>query len=327
MKPRTHEEPQKDKRLTRMVALSAAVHVVAIAAIVVTAVRGRATQSRPVAYTVELVNPAALGTNFPPGGHKTAPAPEQIAAEKPGAPQPQPKPEVKTPPAVKEEPKTAPPALPKDVVKLPEKEKPAEKPPLKLETEKAKAEEKKPEVKKAETKPEPAKVVAKPEEKKLDAKKGETPPVSSEERDKQIVAALDRIKAQVKDKEKTGQGGQAGGSGPPSIGGAPGGGGGGLVRGLEFIRYTEQIQRRMRESWIVTEKKPGLSAIVRFRIQPDGEVLEVEMVRPSGDTAFDQSVVRAVRKANPLPPPPPTYQQEFATQKVEMNFGGEGRVN
>jgi len=70
-----------------------------------------------------------------------------------------------------------------------------------------------------------------------------------------------------------------------------------------------------------------LTATVRFGVQPDGEVFAIELVKRSGDRAFDESVVRAVNKANPLPPPPQTYQQEFATQKVEVTFGGEERTN
>ena len=212
------------------------------------------------------------------------------------------------------------------MVKLPEKEKPLEKPPVKPEPEKPKLAEKKPEVKKAEVTPDPAKAKPNLEEKKPETKKAETPAISAEERERQILTALERIKTQVQGKEKSGLGGQAGGSGPPTLGGAPGESGGGLVRGLEFIMYTEQVKRRVKESWIVAEQKPGLSATVRFGIQPDGEVFAVELVKPSGDNAFDQSVVRAVKKANPLPPPPQTYQQEFATQKVEVTFGGEERV-
>ncbi|MBI3303674.1 MAG: cell envelope integrity protein TolA [Deltaproteobacteria bacterium] len=326
MNPRLRGEPQKDKRLSHMIVLSAVLHVVAIVALVTTATRSRSGPIRPIAYTVELVNPAALGTHLPPGGGKTASAPEPRAEEKPVASQPQPKPEVKEPPvAKKEEPKTAPPVQPKEVVRLPEKEKPLEKPPVKPEPEKTKPQEKKLETQKAEVKPAPELAKAKPEEKKPDSKKPDM--LSPEDRDKQILAAVERIKTQVKDKEKSEPGGKTGGSGPLSKGGDPGEGGGGLVRGLEFIMYTEKVQQHMKKSWIVTEKKPGLVATVSFRIQPDGEVFEVELVKPSGDTAFDQSVVRAVRKANPLPPPPQSYLQEFATQKIEMNFGGEGRVN
>jgi len=330
MKTRAQSKPQqeeKDSRFSRMVILSAAVHIAVIAFIVLAVARGRSGRAQPVAYTVQLVNPAALGTNIPPGGSKAASTPEPAAVEKPAAPQAQPKPEVKAPPVVKqEEPKVVQPPQPKEVVKLPEKEKPLEKPPVKPEPEKPKLAEKKPEVKKAEVRPDPAKAKPNLEEKKPETKKAETPAISAEERDRQILTALERIKTQVQGKEKSGLGGQAGGSGPPTIGGAPGESGGGLVRGLEFIMYTEQVKRRVKESWIVAEQKPGLSATVRFGIQPDGEVFAVELVKPSGDNAFDQSVVRAVKKANPLPPPPQTYQQEFATQKVEVTFGGEERV-
>ncbi len=330
MKTRAQSKPQqeeKDGRFSRMVILSAAVHIAVIAFIVLAVARGRSGRAQPVAYTVQLVNPAALGTNIPPGGSKAASTPEPAAVEKPAAPQSQPKPEVKAPPVVKkEEPKVVQPPQPKEVVKLPEKEKPLEKPPVKPEPEKTKLAEKKPEVKKAEVMPDPAKAKPNSEEKKPETKKAETPAISAQERDRQILAALERIKTQVQGKEKSGLGGQAGGSGPPTIGGAQGEGGGGLVRGLEFIMYTEQVKRRVKESWIVAEQKPGLSATVRFGIQPDGEVFAVELVKASGDNAFDQSVVRAVKKANPLPPPPQTYQQEFATQKVEVTFGGEERV-
>lgn len=97
------------------------------------------------------------------------------------------------------------------------------------------------------------------------------------------------------------------------------------MRGFEFLVYYNQLQRRVKESWIVTERKEGLSAVVRFGVQPNGEIFDIELVKSSGDRAFDQSVLRAVNKVNPLPPPPPAYQQEFAVQKVEVTFGAAER--
>lgn len=334
MKPRTRfQELQKDKRLSRMVIVSAVLHVIVIVAIVASVTRSQSGQNRPVAYTVELVNPAALGTNIPSGGGKTTAVSEPSAAKKPAEPQPQPKPAVTKPTIVKkEEPKVVPPPPPppQEAVKLPVKAKPVEKPPTKPEPQKAKPEEKKPEVKTAATKPEPEKNRGKPQEKQGESKKSDT--LSPEELDRLHAAAVERIKAQMKeqarDPGRDGLGGPTGGgSGPLTIGGAPGEGGGGLVRGLEFIMYTEQVKRRVRDSWIVAEKKAGLKATVRFGIRPDGEIFAVELLKPSGDRAFDESVVRAVRQANPLPPPPQAYQQEFAMQKVEVTFGGEERVN
>jgi colicin import membrane protein len=161
--------------------------------------------------------------------------------------------------------------------------------------------------------------------KNTDAQKSDA--LSPEEIDKRIQAKLEQMKTQVKERDRSGVRGNAPGSGPVTKGGTPGEGGGGIVRGLELIMYNDQIQRRVQTNWVVAEKKPGLVATVSFRIQPDGEMLDVELVKPSGDTAFDQSVVRAIKRTNPLPPPPQAYQQDFATQGVLMNFGGEGRIN
>ncbi|MGH7964876.1 MAG: cell envelope integrity protein TolA [Candidatus Binatia bacterium] len=335
---------QSDKRLSRMVTLSAVLHLAAIAALIIGASWSRSSQTLPVAYTVELVNPAALGTSLPAKGKPTR-APQAVE-EKPASPPPPPQPEVKKPqeemPVVKqkEPPKPEPLAQPKEVVKLPQKEKPVEKPPVKAQPEKAKPPEKKPEPKKAETKPAVEKAAAKPPEKKTEPRKAETPPPSQspEERDEQIISAVERIRAvervraQVREGERNRQenaleDGPGVGSGPATLGGAPGEGGGGVVRGLEFIMYTDRVKRRVKESWIVAEAKPGLTATVRFGIMPDGKVFSIELMQPSGDGAFDQSVLRAVRAADPLPPPPQMYQQEFATQKVEVIFGGEERAN
>ena len=404
-------EPHEDKRLRQMIFLSAVLHVAVIVWVVLSGYLTRSTRPRAVAYTVELVNPAALGSNLPGGGKSGG----HVEAE-PGA---SPKPASSLPPSPQpakssaqvvqqEEVKSPPPAQQKEIVKIPEKEKPVAKLPVKPEPEKVKVEEQKlevkkpepkleppkvvkveepkpeakkpepkPEVKTPEPKPEPKKTEVKPEPekslpKKIEEKKPEPKPTEtkpqkvevkpeklekevakaeaqkpsvkteektieekptqatapqSEDTNRQIAAALERVKARVQLKDGIEGAEEAKGSGPVTKGGEAGLGGGGTVRGLEFILYTQQLQRRVQESWIVTEKKPGLLAAVSFKIQVDGEVQEVELMKSSGDSAFDQSVLRAVRKSAPFPPPPQTYAQEFASQKIVMNFGGEGRVN
>jgi len=406
---RFYGEPQEDKRLRQMILISAVLHAVVIMWVVVSAYLNRSTQPRAVAFTVDLVNPAALGTNVPGGGPGGAPhqKTEPVTPLKPPVLPPEPKQEAKLQVAKREEPK--PPLVQqKDAVKTPAPEKSVEKTPVKPEPERVKSEEKKLETKKIEPKPEPPKVVkteepkpeakkveppleTKPEQKKTGVKpevekvkpgkveekkpeppqpesqphrieakaekpeakpektetkpQAEKPPVKTteekltstenpppDERERQIAAALERVKSRVQSQESVARDNpefseEAKGSGPTTKGEAVGEGGGGAVRGLEFILYTQRLQRRVQESWIVTEKKPGLTASVSFKIQPDGEVQDVELMKSSGDGAFDQSVLRAVRKAAPFPPPPQSYAQEFATQKIVMNFGGEGRVN
>jgi len=315
---------QDDTRLSRMVALSAVMHIVLIAVIVLSAIRGnRAVSTPPAAYTVSLIDPAALGTNLPDGGGKPS---ESDGGRPPVLLQPPPVAKVKPPPVAKTEESKPPPPPPKDPVKLPGKEKPGEKPP-------AKPEEKKPEVKL-----EPQQTQTKPEGKKPEAPKTETLAQLPEERDKQILAALNRVEEKVRKEAKEagattpasateGPGTGLKGSDPPTLGGPPGAGGGGAVRGLEFILYTEQVKQRVKENWIVAERRDGLNTTVRFNVQPDGEISALEMLKSSGDPAFDQSVMRAVNKANPLPPPPEAYREEFVSQKVEVTFRSEEQTN
>jgi len=355
-----------DKQLYRMVIISAVLHALLIIVLVVAASRGHSRSAAPVAYTVTLVDPAALGTNIPSGGGKTT-AVRSPTGEKDATPVTQspsqlrataqekklatsiPQEQVKTAKAVKvkEEPEKM---SATHQAKQPEPQKLATLPPSKKVV--VKSEEKKPNPQQKEQEAEPEKVLPGQEAQSPKREKPQTPkatatlppsaparnvtePVadlSADERDKRILAALERVRKQVQEKKEDGGMGGEGehgvsGFGPPTLGGAPGEGGGGLVRGIEFIMYTEQVKRRVKENWIVTEKKPGLSAVVRFGVEADGKVFAVELVKPSGDRAFDESTLRAVRSASPLPPPPSAYLHEFATQKVEVAFGGEEHSN
>lgn len=396
---RPRDELKEDKRLRRMIFVSAIIHAAVIVWLVVGASFGRSELPRPVAFTVDLVNSAALGTNLPGGGKnqpRTEPIPVAPKTPPPVAPPLQPKVAPPPPPVVRKE-------EPKAPVPMPVKEKPVEVSPAKPVPEKVQVPEKPPEAKKPEppkaakiedAKPEPKKVIAKAEEPKPEAKKPEpktqpekvepkkaednkppppqtavkpkkeelqpevkkpetksapVPPQlpkvapqktaqekpestdTAEERDRQIAAALERVRTQVQppkgSEKREAATDEVKGKGPETKGGEAGEGGGGVVRGLEFIMYTQQLQQLVQESWIVTEKNPELVATVSFKIEPDGTVQEIELSTSSGDVAFDQSVLRAVRKAAPFPPPPVSYAEEFAAQKIVMNFGGEGRVN
>lgn len=69
----------------------------------------------------------------------------------------------------------------------------------------------------------------------------------------------------------------------------------------EFIPY---IQDKIQRNWLRPPGSPaGLSCIVKVRLLPGGDVGSVSVARSSGDSIFDDSVERAVRKASPLPLP------------------------
>ena len=66
-----------------------------------------------------------------------------------------------------------------------------------------------------------------------------------------------------------------------------------------------QIQAKVQRSWLRPPgtAEQGLRCTVRVRLGSGGSVLLANVVKSSGNGAFDRSVVAAVRKAEPLPMP------------------------
>jgi TonB family protein len=64
-----------------------------------------------------------------------------------------------------------------------------------------------------------------------------------------------------------------------------------------------------------------LTIRVCFQIGNDGQVAGLLVITPSGDSSFDESVLRAIRISNPLPEPPEKYRQTFANYVLEFVSG------
>ncbi len=82
-------------------------------------------------------------------------------------------------------------------------------------------------------------------------------------------------------------------------------------------QYVEIIKQKVMRNWLrPSDSRSGLSCEVRVRLIPGGEVVEVQIVRSSGDSAFDASVEKAVLKSSPLPlPEDPALFERFRELK------------
>ncbi len=85
--------------------------------------------------------------------------------------------------------------------------------------------------------------------------------------------------------------------------------------------YGLYIKEKVQRSWIrPSGSGASLSCIVNVRLIPGGEVVDVKIVRGSGNAAFDRSVEAAVFKASPLPvPPDPEVMEKFRSITFEFN--------
>ncbi|VAW77526.1 TolA protein [hydrothermal vent metagenome] len=86
-------------------------------------------------------------------------------------------------------------------------------------------------------------------------------------------------------------------------------------------KYGLYIKEKVQRSWIrPSGSSASLSCIVSVRLIPGGEVVDVKIVRSSGNAAFDRSVEAAVFKASPLPvPSDPEVMEKFRSITFEFN--------
>ena len=321
-----------DDRLSNWLLFSFFLHGAILIGLIFSPYFPSATRPAPPVYTVDLVGGEKIGGNrpgtelYPATSSKEPPKkvnPESTAAA-PEIKQPKPKLQEKSEKAVK-----ADPPKPEKSEKLDKREKivkPNEKPArvedqLAVKTTPQKKEEPRKEVKKEDAKPDPAK-----ESKEMKSTAAPDEGTLDKVRERLIQSALDRVKSRAESTQKaagSAKGGEVLSVGPGEGDGAAvlgqgGRGGGSAVRGAEFFMYQAKIVNTIKENWAWPGQKGSLKALVRFSIKDSGEITGLKIAEPSGDASFDESILRALRKSSPLPPPPETYRKDFA--QVEMNF-------
>lgn len=81
------------------------------------------------------------------------------------------------------------------------------------------------------------------------------------------------------------------------------------VMSIKHKLYYNLIWQRIRSVWVLPEEvlrgKKNLETIIAIRISKDGQIEEIYFEKKSGNPHLDESCLRAIKKANPLPPLPP----------------------
>ncbi len=258
-----HERPRQPGKI-RSVLLAIAVHGAFFALIVF----GVSWQSRP---TPPLQ--AELWDRLPPGKPGAAPKvqpepprPEPPAPE-PAKPEPA-KPEPAKPEPPKADPKPEPPKPDPAIAEKKEREKKAQE---KKEREK-KEQERKDEEKKAQ------------EKKERDAKAAAEAKATADAKSKALADARAKAKAESEAKAAA----EAAAS----------------ARDTEIKGYIDRIRAKIRGKANVPDTVTGAPEVqVKITILPGGDVLDIVIVKSSGNRVYDTAIERAIRSAQPLPVP------------------------
>ncbi|UCG39509.1 MAG: TonB C-terminal domain-containing protein [bacterium] len=104
-----------------------------------------------------------------------------------------------------------------------------------------------------------------------------------------------------------------------AVGPSPAGGGGGSPADLRFRAYYDRVWAQIKSSWVLPEgvaADGSLLTVVGIRIATDGTIEQYWIEKKSGNAYYDQSAIRAIRKASPLPPLP----KELGDKPLEVGI-------
>ncbi len=96
------------------------------------------------------------------------------------------------------------------------------------------------------------------------------------------------------------------------------------VQRVRLIAYQDRVRAKIVEAWILplsAEQTRDLQATTQFQVTRDGNIRQLELIKPSGNGLFDASLLRAIRRASPLPALPDDYPVDIL--EVEMRFRAE----
>lgn len=280
-----------DERLPKWVTFSLIAHCSLLLLFVVAPFSSSPRLSSNPVYTVDLVGGERIGrTSF--GTDLGSPAKKNLKADEAPTPVNPPKKEVR--PEKSEKPKLA------------------EKKPV--EDEKVALREK---VKKEPSKKEPTK------ESKEEART-ETASADSV-RERLIKAAAERASAGTGSSQKSSKGeafssGSGEGVGASALG-AGGRGGPGIVKGMDYVIYQNRMLSTIKNNWVWVGPRSNIKVVVHFNIKDNGEIVGLKIVQSSGNSSYDDSVLRAVRKSSPLPALTDNIRNGFS--EVELAFRPE----
>ncbi|HBO69476.1 MAG TPA: hypothetical protein DD658_04755 [Deltaproteobacteria bacterium] len=99
----------------------------------------------------------------------------------------------------------------------------------------------------------------------------------------------------------------------------------------ETLAYFRELDERIRSNWTVPELAPSdsrnLIVQIRITIEQDGKVSNVRMEKTSANSYFDDSVLRAIHKASPLPVPPEQLRGTEDHYEIGFRFFGGGETS
>lgn len=103
-------------------------------------------------------------------------------------------------------------------------------------------------------------------------------------------------------------------------------GGGDSNSGITIRIYQMEVENKIKSNWsypvshLSPESRKDLEAILVVRVNNNGTILKSWFKKRSSDIIFDQSVLRAIERSDPLPPFPEGYRKTYDELEIDFNL-------
>jgi TonB family protein len=164
-------------------------------------------------------------------------------------------------------------------------------------------------------------VVTRTKERSLAEKKKDMPMEPTKAEVRSLDQRIREMRSRTRYMDVSGGKDKAAGIGPGLPAASPGGSG---TIDPSLQKYYADVWERIEESW----HSPSLSvsknllAIVSIKIRKDGRITDWTIEQRSGNRAYDESIARALRSIETLPPFPPSLTMDYL--EVGFNFHPPG---
>jgi TonB family protein len=91
--------------------------------------------------------------------------------------------------------------------------------------------------------------------------------------------------------------------------------------------YLAQLQQKVRQQWIPGHTQSSRRTVLFFTITRSGQVMNLEILRSSGFSSTDEEAVKAVSRAAPFLPLPPTYEENYLNIEFTFNINIYGQLD
>ena len=98
----------------------------------------------------------------------------------------------------------------------------------------------------------------------------------------------------------------------------------GSLWGSALSLYQAKVEQKIKGNWaypVSLARSQDLEAVVEIKVNRAGKIMDISLRKRSSDPLFDESVIKAIKRSDPLPPFPPIYRKQWDEIVIRFTLG------